>query len=308
MSVGVFDLRDHGRIPAPSGDLRSAPHASSPSGSHRIGCDHLIPHRIAGSRVHLIGATGLTRPIGGELVVGLRGHRGAVGRQLRGRIGRARTIVGGSEQHQLADLFRMPRGVAGGARPAQRPCHQAHLVDMTQRTQIVDHGAQIVPIRRDGGQRMRIAGRTGRGNERGDEAGLLLAREIARDRSSAQAAWSARSPSCPWRTRRSPRAPDTPSNCSPGRERRRRLRRACLRRGQRAPRDRAPVRAARSRPAPLRARRFAMSGRRSRAPWNAPGRNDRRAEDERCRRQKIIGPAESAVTKNNEKRCFPHPY
>ena len=70
----------------------------------------------------------------------------------------------------------MLAGVTTGTRAAERPCDQADLIHMPQRPHIVHRGPDIVPVRLDGRQRMRVARRARRRSE-GD---LAIVREIAR--------------------------------------------------------------------------------------------------------------------------------
>ncbi len=72
-------------------------------------------------------------------------------------------------------LLRMLPRVAAGARSAERPREQAHALDVPQRADVVDDGADVVPVRGDRRHRVCVARRA----RRGDEGRLTLPREVA---------------------------------------------------------------------------------------------------------------------------------
>src|SRR5881396_2486333 len=67
----------------------------------------------------------------------------------------------------------MTRRIPSCSRTSQRPCHQAYLIDMPARPNVVHDGVDVIPIGSDGGQLMRIA-RDAWGGEKSRNKGLLL--------------------------------------------------------------------------------------------------------------------------------------
>ena len=132
------------------------------------------------------------------------------------RLAGARAVVGRREQHEPFTFSGLLRGVAARPRTAERPRHQADAIDAAQRADVVHRRADVVPVGGDRGHRVRIRRRARRLRSDGT-CRLRFLREVARDRSSAPAGSNARSRSCPRRRRRSRRARDTPSSCSPAR-------------------------------------------------------------------------------------------
>ena len=59
---------------------------------------------------------------------------------------RRRAVVGGASSTSRFTFSRMLRGVAAGARTAERPGHQADALDAPQRADVVDGGVDVVPV------------------------------------------------------------------------------------------------------------------------------------------------------------------
>src|SRR5215471_5610382 len=73
----------------------------------------------------------------------------------------------------------MLRSVTSRARTAERPSQQTDAVNMPKRPHVIHRGSDIVPVRGERGQLMRIARLADRWNQTWNQRGLLLARQVA---------------------------------------------------------------------------------------------------------------------------------
>ena len=176
----TLHLGGHRLVPAPRRRVRRAADTGAPRRRDRIGREHVRPDALAGGRIELVRTAELPIPVRVELLTRLRVERRAGGRHGRGG-GRGRVLrVRRGQQDQFVNLVRMLRRVTAGPRPAERPADEADLLHTPQGADVLHDGVDVVPVGREGGRVLPVAGFARRGKHRRHEQLLLRGRKVAR--------------------------------------------------------------------------------------------------------------------------------